>query len=323
VNGSGVELRQVEYRGVSVLHRAHVPIVNVAFDDGEAARLWLDQESGFEAEGDDAVPGFRVCASAPATVVERGDGGGAFRGVALWVDGDEVAVVSQLEAGWYRYVSEWRLAANGTIRPRLAVTAVRNPSTCRAHTHHAYWRLDFDVVGADDNRVQEFNHPTLEGQLAPWQTVRYEVKRPRDPAHERQWRVRAIRSAHGYAIVPGPHDGTADDFGAGDVWILAYHDDELEDGEGFTTDPARARAQLDRFVSRELVERDDVVIWYGAHLRHADETGDDTGDETGDGTGDGIVRVGPDLEPFSWKPRREAEPYAPLVPPKPPQPDDE
>ncbi|MGH9277590.1 MAG: hypothetical protein ACRD12_05725, partial [Acidimicrobiales bacterium] len=201
----------------------------------------------------------------------------------------------------------------GTIRPRMGFSAVSNPCTCAPHTHHAYWRLDFDILGNDPNLVQEFNEPNLPGHLAPWHTIRYEVSRPRDPSHKRQWRVRSIRSPHGYTVIPGPDDGIADAYGAGDFWVLRYDGSEIDDGQGFTTDPARSRAQLDRFVSGELVEREDIVVWYGAHFRHAP-------DEESNGHGHW---VGPTLEPFSWKPRAEREPYAPLVPPVMEGPDDD
>ena len=319
VNGSGVELRLVDYQRVRALFRAHVPILNVAYDApagttgcGPTYRDWFNEESCFDADGDEPVPGFRVCRSRPATILERGSGGGGFRGVAFWVDGDELLIVSQLQAGWYRYVSEWRLAADGTIRPRLGFAAVSNPCTCEPHTHHAYWRLDFDVVNAENNLVQEHNDPTLAGQLSPWHTVRYETHRPRDPGHQRRWRVRSTRSPHGYAVVPGPADGTADDYGAGDVWVVAYKGDEVDDGQGFTTDPAESRAGIGRFVSGEMVERADVVLWYGAHFRHAPGE-----DEPGDG------RLGPDLEPYNWRPPQERGPYIPIAPPPQEGPDDD
>lgn len=303
-SGAGVELRSVDYQGVRVLARANVPVLNVAFESGAATRDWLNEESAFEAEGEDVLAGFRVCAAPPRTVVDMGQGGGGFRGVALWLDGEELVVLSQLQAGWYRYVSEWRLAADGTIRPRLGLAAVRNPATCEPHTHHAYWRLDFDLVGPEQNQVQERNEPTLPGQLAPWHTIRYETQRSRDPDRSRSWRVRTVKSPHGYAIVPGPHDGTADAFGAGDVWVVVQHPEELDDGEGFTTDPARARAHIDGFVSGELVEREDVVLWYAAHVRHEGHEGDLSG-----------APVGPELQPFNWRPRVEREPYGMLEPP--------
>jgi hypothetical protein len=312
-NGSGLELRLVDYQRVRVLHRAHVPIANVAYPDGSpclSARLWLNEEAAFAADGDgdEPVPGFRVCSAAPVTF-----GGGDFRGVALWLDGDALRIVSEVEAGWHRYALEWALHADGSIRPRVRFGATRNPCTATPHTHHVYWRLDFDVDVADLNLVQEHNEPNLPGQLAPWHTIRYEVRRPRDDAHQRRWRVRTVRSAHGYTVAPGPGDGTADAFGAGDVWILAHRPEEVDDGVGVTTDPTFVRAGLDRFVSGELIERRDVVLWYAAH-------GEGASASAASGAGSG---VGPDLQPFNWRPPAERGPYIPIEPPPQPDPDAE
>jgi hypothetical protein len=68
-------------------------------------------------------------------------------------------VVSEMEAGWYRYVSEWRLHVNGTIAARFGFSAVSSSCVCIRHHHHAYWRLDFDIETAGNNRVMEFNDP--------------------------------------------------------------------------------------------------------------------------------------------------------------------
>ena len=311
VNGSGVELRNVDHNGQRVLYRAHLPIVTVRYEPegaaagcGPTSRVWLHEESCFRASGADPLPGFRLCSSPPETVLDSGADDGDFRGVALWLDGDELVIVSQLNAGWHRYVSEWRLAADGTIRPRFGTAATRNPCTGNAHRHHAYWRLDFDVLAPDSNVVQEYNDPPVLG-TGNWHTVRYEVRRHRDPAHRRSWRVRNTRASQGYAVVPGAEDGTADDYGAGDLWVLRHHADEVDDDQGLTTDPVRSRPQLDRFVSGESVERQDLVVWYGAHLVFDPAT-----------TGGGERRVGPDLVPYQWKEAPvAATPYAPLEPP--------
>jgi hypothetical protein len=309
-NGSGVELRLVDHLRQRVFHRAHVPILNVNYDPGAGRcgptyRDWLNEESPFEAEGDDVAPGWRVCTSAPRTILDTGTDGGGFSGVALWLDAEaeELVILSQLRAGWYRYVSEWRLRGDGTILPRFGFAAVHNPCTCSPHTHHAYWRFDFDISTPGNNLVQEHNDPPVGGTLTPWQTARYEVRRPRDASHQRVWRVRHARSSLGYSIVPGPGDGTADTYGAGDVWVLAFHPDEIDDGQGFTTDPTLSRAQLDRFVSGEQLSRADVVVWYGVHSRHAPGE-----EEPGD------HRVGPDLRPFNWREPVE-EVFPPLVAP--------
>ena len=292
-NGSGVELRTVDYLGARVLQRAHLPIVNVRFaDDGAAERHWAHEEAAFVAEGDDPVPGFRVCTSRPGTILDTGTDGGGYRGVALWVDGEELVIATQLEAGPYRYVNEWHLVADGTIRPRLGCSAATNAVTCRPHVHHAYWRFDFDVLAPGSNVVREFNDPALRGETR-WHLMRFEVKRRRDAAHGRYWLVRHDRDSRQYGIVPGPHDGVADDFGAGDVWVLAYSPDEMDDGQGFTTDPAMARAALDRFVSGETVHSRDVVLWYAVHVSHPGTDAD---------------RVGPDLVPGHWHPKALPEP---------------
>ncbi len=300
-NGSGVELRTVDYLGARVLQRAHLPIVNVRFDDtGAAERHWAYEEAAFVAEGNDPVPGFRVCTARPGTILETGTDGGGFRGVAFWADGDEVVVSSQLEAGPYRYVNEWRLAADGTIRPRLGCSAATNSVTCKPHVHHAYWRLDFDILAPGSNVCREFNDPPIRGETR-WHFMRFEVRRPRDAAHHRHWLVRHDRDSREYSIMPGPDDGTADDFGAGDVWVLAYSPDEMDDGQGFTTDPALVRADLDRFVSGEGVHSKDVVVWYGVHVSHP---------------GTGAERVGPDLVPGHWHPK--VLPETKLLDPDPP-----
>ena len=55
--------------------------------------------------------------------------------------------MAELEAGWYRYVSQWTFHTNGTIKPRFGFAAVQNNCVCNVHHHHAYWRLDFDIGG--------------------------------------------------------------------------------------------------------------------------------------------------------------------------------
>ncbi|MDQ3896337.1 MAG: hypothetical protein M3326_03630, partial [Actinomycetota bacterium] len=299
-NGSGVELRALDYLGARVLHRAHLPILNVEYgDDGRAAgcgpaeRHWGHEEAAFDAEGEEPVPGFRVCTARPGTIVGTGTDGGAFRGVALWVDGEDVVVVSQLAAGPYRYVHEWRLGADGTIRPRIGFSASTNACTCRPHVHHAYWRLDFDILAPGSNVIREYNDPPIRGETK-WHFMRFEVNRPRDAGHGRFWRIRHDRDGRDYSIRPGPGDGTAGEFGAGDVWVLAFDPDELDDGQGFTTDPHLARAGLDRFVSGDPVHSQDIVVWYAVHVSHPGGEVDDL--------------VGPDLVPGHWHPKALPEP---------------
>lgn len=295
-NGSGVELRFVDYKGQRVLYRAHVPILNVEYSAAGAAagcgptyRDWQNQESCFRASGGDPVgPGFRVCSSPPQTILESGVDGGNFAGVALWYDGRELRLVSQLAAGWYRYISDWRLRNDGSIGPRFGFAGTLNPCTCHLHTHHVYWRLDFDILTAGNNVVEEYNNPPIVGN-SNWHTKRFEIRRPRDAGHQRRWRVRNKGTFRGYDLVPGGHDGSADGYGEGDVWVLRYRGNEIDDGQGFTTNPALSRAGIDTFITGESVDGQDIVIWYAGHFPHDEARPDPAGHI-----------VGPELRPFNW-----------------------
>ena len=54
------------------------------------------------------APGFLLCPTPATTILDTGSDAGNFLGVGIYVQGLEVVVVSEMEAGWYRYISEWR-----------------------------------------------------------------------------------------------------------------------------------------------------------------------------------------------------------------------
>jgi len=272
-NGSGVELRFVDYKGKRVLYRAHVPILNVRYD-GDACgpyRDWQNEEGMIDAGGTEVGnTGFRVSPTPAKTILDTGSDAGSVAGVAIYVDGQEVVLVSEMEAGWYRYISEWRLHADGTIRPRFGFTGVTNSCICNVHHHHCYWRLDFDLRSAGNNRVREFNDPPLSGS-SKWHTKSFEIRRPRDPARHRKWRVENTVSGEAYDIIPGSDDGVATEipdwpFGRGDLWFLRYHGNEIDDGSVAAGPPYEAG--LDGWVNGERIDDHDVVVWYAGHFTH-------------------------------------------------------
>lgn len=263
--GSGVELTSLRYKGTKVLHRAHVPILNVHYADDACGpyRDWQHQEGSFQANGTDATSGIRLCPSPAKTIIESGSDQGNFRGVAIWVEGQEVVLASEMEAGWYRYVSRWRLHANGSIRPQFGFAATSNYCTCKRHFHNCYWRLDFDIGGAGGDRIEEFNDPALGS--SNWHTKSYERMRYRDASRQRRWRVRD--GARSYVLVPGANDGTADAYARGDAWFLRYHgSSEYDDGNNSTG--SNTEANISKFDNDESLVNKDVVLWYSAHFDH-------------------------------------------------------
>ncbi|MEV5410814.1 hypothetical protein AB0K60_18475 [Thermopolyspora sp. NPDC052614] len=282
--GSGVELREVRYRGRLVLRQAHVPILNVLYEDGLSFRDWQNSETVFRANGRDPVgEGWRLCDAPPKTILEAGDDKGNFQGVALYHDGQELRIVSELEAGWYRYVSDWRLADDGVIKPRFGFAGTRNPRTCMRHRHHAYWRLDFDIAGASSDVVEQLG-------AGGWTRIVRETSRKRGPG-VREWRVRDKNTGAGYRIVPGHHDGSADAFGVADAWFLRYHSRELADGVDIVEGPAsETRIRIDPFVNGENIDGVNLVVWYAGHFLHDEQN-------PAAHAGAGHI-VGPDLIPL-------------------------
>ena len=294
-NGSGVELRYVDYRGKRVLYRAHVPILNVKYD-GDACgpfRDWQNEEGMIQADGADVLPGFRLCPTPAQTILDTGSDTGNFLGTAIYVQGQEVVIVSEMEADWYRYVSRWGLHADGTISPRFGFSAVSGSCVCNRHHHHAYWRLDFDIRTPGNNRVREFNDPPLLGG-SNWHDKAFEIRRPRDPARHRKWRIENTASGEAYEIVPGHDDGVATaspdwPYPKGDLWILRYRSTEIDDGSVAIGPPYEA--QLDNWLTGEPILNQDVVIWYAAHFTH---------DVSHEPPGVHGHIVGPDLKPVNW-----------------------
>jgi hypothetical protein len=296
---SGVELRYVDYRGKRVLYRAHVPILNVHYDKNACGpyRDWQWEEGMIQANGVDVAPGFRLCNAPATTILDTGSDAGNFLGVAIYVQGQEVVLVSEMEAAWYRYISEWRLAADGTIRPRFGFSARTDSCVCNVHHHHPYWRFDFDIRTAGNNRVREFNDPPLVGK-SNWHTKDFEIQRPRDPARKRKWRVENTTTGEGYEIIPGPEDGVATaspdwPYPRGDVWFLRYHGTELDDGVNCTTGGFNCvtEANLDGFINGEAINNHDVVVWYAGHVTH---------DVNAEPPGEFGHICGPDLKPVNW-----------------------
>ena len=288
--GSGVELRDVRYRGRKVLHQAHVPILNVKYD-GDACgpyRDWQYSESMLQASGTSVAPGFLLTSSRPATLIQSGTDVGNFLGTAVWIDGEEVTLMAELEAGWYRYTSQWTLHTDGTIKPRFGFAAIQNACVCNVHHHHAYWRLDFDIGTTDGNFVQQRGN-------RGWRVLPREAMAFRDRDFRRRWRVGNRNLAASYEIRSNPTDGLARassdwPFPVGDLWFLRYRPGQIDDGVDVTSGPVAAR--LNRFVNREPIDGADLVVWYASHFTH------DQGAVEEPGGHDHVV--GPDLVPVNW-----------------------
>jgi hypothetical protein len=314
---SGIEIRDVKYKGKSVIKRGHVPVLNVKYINDVCGpfRDWQFQEGFFNAppEGaDNPAPGIRILAQGQiaTTAVESRNDTGNFQGVAIYRQnvgfGNEVVMVSEMNAGHYRYIMEWRFAADGTIRPRYGFGSVVNECTCAPRTHHVYWRFDFDIVNPTNKifqveRGRKFIKPvTTESAIFR----SYQLKRG--------FLIQNSSGDEAYQITPNPNDGAVtnaegvltDTFGAGDFWFLRFKGtadspDEIDDPNPNDPDPnLSTKAALAPWVNGESLVNQDAVVWYAAHQYRVDDASRSS--SASPEVLQGRHVVGPDLRPVRW-----------------------
>ena len=307
---SGLEIRDVKYRGKSVLKRGHVPILNVQYVSSCGPfRDWQYSEEFFnapEAGSTNPAPGIRVLApgQVATTVVETRNDFGNFQGVAIYTQnvgfGNEVVLVTELNASWYRYIMEWRFAADGTIRPGYGFGSVGpNSCICVQRTHHVYWRFDFDIVGAT-NKVYQMDR----GRRF-LSSVETETQIFKSVQKSRSLLIQNSAGDEAYQLVPGTNDGTVlnatgdlvDAFGLGDFWVMQFKGTAASPNE--LDDPgSTAAANLTPFLNGESVLNQDVVVWYAGHQVRQDDLSRNASRSPEVITGAHIV--GPVLRPVRW-----------------------
>lgn len=309
--GSGIEIRDVKYRGKSVLKRAHLPVLNVKYVNSCGPfRDWQYAEGYFQIPSSGVnfpngpSGGFAVIdpPGIATTIIESRNDTGNFRGVAIYQQdpgtGNELVLVTEMDAGWYRYIMEWRFGFDGRIRPRFGFgSAAPNSCICIQRNHHAYWRFDFDIVQPQNNiylveRGKKFLTP-----------IRTETAFFRNYARNRSFVIQNANGNEAYSITPNLTDSTVTDangvlndtFGKGDFWLLRFQGTAANPGEldDPNTDPS---INLAPWLNGESLVGQDVVIWYGAHQTRVDDASLSVSGQ--------IIRgvhvIGPDLRPIRW-----------------------
>ena len=278
--GTGLAIQNVYYDNKLILKSADMPVLNVLYDNNACGpyRDWLYSEYCLQATGTDVASGFRVTTGnpAPTTLCESGVDGGNFKGVAIHDAGSYILITTQTNAGWYRYVMEWRLYLDGTIEPVFGFGATNNSCTCNPHNHHAYWRFEWALDGDASN--QSTGIATAErvvpGTTDQWTPITTEGKfvRPATNLTGDWWRIKNPVTGTTYIVKPGGKDGTAngDTYGKDDYWVLAYNTNEINDPNTDTS------INIDPWVNGESIGTTKrLVYWYHASYRH-DYPGGDT-----------------------------------------------
>jgi hypothetical protein len=267
IDGSGLQLTSVLYKGKQVFRMAHLPVLNVLYEPGgcgDTYRSHRDWQTGLKAfEATNIISPCRAEPNTPPQTVcdHMGSDAGSFSGVAVEKKSGQLILTTQMQAGWYRYIQKWLFFPDGTIQARFYFTAISDYCVSKPHYHQAYWRFDFDPGGAANDVIEEYNRST------GWTTFSLETNRKKSPSTGRKWRVRDKGTGRGYEIIPEPTDDIADDWAVADLWALRYHETEMDDG-GATTGPMGNAAHMNDYLNGESINGQHDVLWYRAGHRH-------------------------------------------------------
>jgi hypothetical protein len=271
MDGSGLELRDVTYRGKRVLRRAGIPLIDVDYAPGGCGsfRDWSHALMTFEADNPIGLPGSHYAEPThpPRTMCDHpGTDAGDFEGVAAEKTAMQLVLTTQLQAGPYRYVQTWTFHMDGSIDARIGFTSIFDPCQDKAHNHHAYWRFEFDIGDDGKDSSDEARFPAKKGAVQ-WNRFRTETSRRNDSVNGGLWRVQSASARRGYEIVSPPSNGVADSWGVADLWVLAFHPNELDDG-GARQGPKGGIVHLDDYLNEEKVDGGSLVLWTHAFDRH-------------------------------------------------------
>ena len=173
----------------------------------------------------------------------------------------ELVLITECSAGWYRYITGWRFNPSGILKPRFLYGYTDSSCVCIGRLHNGYWRLHFALDGLGGLVVEETDSPRG-GRRENWQPIRIEARRLRWPNRSTRWRVRKLSTGFTAEIVPSAKDGFHErsNTGEGSVWVVKARSTEMIGGGG-------AFANITQYVNGERTLNEDLVVWYGVHLR--------------------------------------------------------
>lgn len=278
--GSGLELRNVHFRGLLVMKRSHAPILFAEYRNSATCyRDWKDTEASMLVEpavrnvlGTPAIfssttscdisasptASFGLCPfSVPGRTAQDCNGGG----VALEnlpADGG-FRITAQYEAAWYKYTSRYVFNANGDIGVEFGFGNSDGTNNNLTHWHHNYWRFDFDIDGANRDQIS-LNGESLSTEFAS-------VRGRRDV-----YAVTDLASQFGYEIYAGSNDllfpanESGRNFHTSDIIGTRYIAGEYTD-RGSTNVLSDCEMRSSNLANGQSIEDTDVVVYYRASVR--------------------------------------------------------
>lgn len=215
--GSSLEIRKVHFNGFLAMERIHMPMLFASYETNTCYRDWKDAESGFLKANQVENPtqsAITTCdaSSEPNEVVgdcpfndpngsgQIGSGADCVTGVQIEKYDNRMVLTTNHSAAWYKYTSRYIFHADGRIQPRFGFGNSTGNSNSINHWHTGYWRMNFDIDGADDDEVFIGDGTSDVLQAKEFSDLRHDVSGV--ALTDKSWVVKDNVTGRGYRVVP-------------------------------------------------------------------------------------------------------------------------
>lgn len=302
-NLEGIVLHDVTFTppgggAIEVLDQANLAQIHVPYDNN-VNRFHDESDYGLGFNLDDLAP--EDCPEGELLSIvtkdvlcrQVGPSGYSYKSYDDVAQGNSLTLFSVSAIGAYNYIVQWQFEDDGTIRPAVGATGqlqmyggnratgwdVGGRNVAVAHMHDFYWRLDFDLAGPADDRVQELAASPGPGSETFTNTrtpLTVEAARRVQPHSFRSWRVldTAVTNDDGhrisYELLPSTNNifrGPGyEPFTHNELYATTNRACERFASHNPTL--GGCASNLSTFVNGESLRSADVVLWYGTSFHH-------------------------------------------------------
>ncbi|MFE2432339.1 copper amine oxidase [Streptomyces sp. NPDC059373] len=216
--------------------------------------------------------------------------------------GDDLVLFSVSQLGWYEYITQWNFSDDGAITAKVGATGDLSPGDysgagtgwpigkgnrdySTAHYHSVFWRLNFDLDGSNQAKVQQFDTKKAGrgtgSEILKTSSTNVTKELAGTSALRRWWRVvstagkNADRHARSWELVQQHSDHyDAHAYTSKDVYFTQYR--ACEQFASGNSDPACAGrgTSVDKWVNGESLKH--PVMWVNVGFHHIPRDEDQT-----------------------------------------------
>lgn len=286
-DGSSLEIRDAYFNGFYAIERAHIPMLFANYTTSTCYRDWKNTNSEFlkaDKVESPTRPAITTCdvSTSPDQVVFNcpfkdlstadpndnvGNAADCMTGVQVEKYADRMVLTTNHSAAWYKYSSRYTFYLDGRVVPRFGFGNSNGTNSAITHWHHAYWRINFDIDGPDNDEVFT-NNDLMTTEFFDFRNQRRNTTwTVKDSVTGRGFRVEASPEDYLVNVNEPPHNPSS--YHNTDIMVTKYKlavgnsIPEYSDTPG-QNNLGNCNMNENALVNGESIANEDVVFWYRA-----------------------------------------------------------